>query len=225
MNQIKIRKKSLNEYKIVIFDLDGTLLDTLEDLRNSVNAALAEFGLPLRTLDEVRCFVGNGVRKLMIRAVPQGEEHPKFEQIFDYFKKHYGVHCNDTTEPYPDVIHLLNELKARGIRMGIVSNKIDSAVKELANIYFEGYMQSAIGEKEGVARKPAPDTAVHAMMELDVTPEHALYVGDSDVDIATAQNAGMECISVTWGFRDEEFLVQHGATNLIQQPLELLRYI
>ena len=109
--------------------------------------------------------------------------------------------------------------------MGIVSNKVDSAVKELANIYFEGYMQSAIGEKEGVARKPAPDAAVHAMMELDVTPEHALYVGDSDVDIATAQNAGMECISVTWGFRDEEFLVQHGATNLIQQPLELLRYI
>ena len=223
--QLENRDENVRKIDAVIFDLDGTLLDTLEDLRNSVNAALAEFGLPLRTLDEIRCFVGNGVRKLMIRAVPQGEEHPQFEQIFEYFKKHYGVHCNDTTGPYPDVLHLLNELQARGIRMGIVSNKIDSAVKELANIYFEGYMQSAIGEKEGVARKPAPDTAVHAMMELDVTPEHALYVGDSDVDIATAQNAGMECISVTWGFRDEEFLVQHGATNLIQQPLELLRYI
>lgn len=223
----QLENKDEREQKIdaVIFDLDGTLLDTLEDLKNSVNAALQEFDLPLRTLEEVRCFVGNGVRNLMIRAVPQGEEHPQFEEIFDAFKKHYAVHCNDTTGPYSNIMNLLEELQARGIRMGIVSNKIDSAVKELADIYFKGYMEAAIGEKEGVARKPAPDTALLAMKEMNVAPEHTLYVGDSDVDIETARNAGMKCISVSWGFRDEEFLLKHGAEHIIKRPLDFLSYI
>lgn len=223
--QLENREERSRKIDAVIFDLDGTLLDTLDDLRNSVNASLSEYNLPLRSRDEVRNFVGNGVRTLMLRAVLQGERHPRFEEIFSCFKKHYAVHCNDMTEPYKDIMNLLRELQTRGIRMGIVSNKIDSAVKELANIYFEGYMQAAIGEREGVERKPAPDTVLQAMMELDVAPEHVLYVGDMDVDIETAKNAGIDCISVTWGFRDEEFLKAHGAEHIIHRPLELLEYL
>lgn len=209
----------------VIFDLDGTLLDTLDDLRNSVNASLAEYGLPLRTLAEVRAFVGNGVRNLMIRAVPGGEDNPLFEDIFDCFKRHYSNHCNDMTGPYTDIMNLLKELDERKIRMGIVSNKLDPAVKELTDIYFGQYIQASVGETENVARKPEPDMVIRVMMELGVAPDHVLYVGDSDVDIQTAKNAGLQCISVTWGFRSEEFLVEHGAEHIIHEPMELLTYI
>ena len=211
--------------KAIIFDLDGTLLDTLEDLTNAVNAALEHCGMPLRSLDEVRCFVGNGLRNLMIRAVPDGEENPKFEEALSFLKDYYAVHCKDNTGPYPGIMEMLDELKERGITMAIVSNKIDSAVKELDKEYFNGYMSAAIGEMEGVARKPAPDTVLKALEECDLKPEDAIYVGDSDVDIATAKNTGIPCISVSWGFRDTAFLKEHGATQIIDNPAELLELV
>ena len=214
-----------NPVKAVIFDLDGTLLDTLVDLKNAVNYALRTMGMPERTLDEVRRFVGNGVRLLMIRAVPDGEDNPEFEETFDVFKEYYGEHCTENTGAYQGIIPLLDELKTRGIKMAIVSNKIDFAVKELNDQYFSGYTSAAIGEMENVARKPAPDTALKAMRELGVTADECVYVGDSDVDIQTAKNAGIPCISVTWGFRDRDFLIKNGASCLIDKPEELLKYV
>lgn len=211
--------------KAIIFDLDGTLLDTLEDLKNAVNAALEHYKMPRRSLDEVRSFVGNGLRNLMIRAVPDGEENPKFEEALSFLKDYYAVHCKDNTGPYPGIMEMLDELKERGITMAIVSNKIDSAVKELDKEYFNGYMSAAIGEMEGMARKPAPDTVLKALEECDLKPEDAIYVGDSDVDIATAKNTGIPCISVSWGFRDTAFLKEHGATQIIDNPAELLELV
>ena len=206
----------------VVFDLDGTLLDTLKDLAEAVNYALRKQGMPQRTLEEVRRFVGNGVRLLMIRAVPDGESNPLFEETFDLFKTYYGEHCNDNTKPYDGIMELLHTLKEKGYAVAIVSNKIDFAVKELNELYFKGIVPVAIGEKEGIRRKPAPDTVFEALKELGKTKEEAVYVGDSDVDIQTAKNAGMPCISVLWGFRDKEFLKEHGATHYAQTADEVL---
>ena len=204
----------------VIFDLDGTLLDTLEDLKNATTYALKVCGMPERTLSEVRRFVGNGVRNLMIRAVPQGEENPEFEHAFAIFKEYYGEHCNDATRAYDGIPELLQELKNRGYAMAIVSNKIDSAVQDLNNRYFP-QVDVAIGDRENLKRKPEPDSVFLALEELGRTREEAVYVGDSDVDLATAQNAGLPCISVLWGFRDKEFLVEHGATTFVAKPNEI----
>ena len=209
----------------VIFDLDGTLLNTLEDLADSVNYALTTCDMPERTIDEVRCFVGNGVRNLMLRAVPDGEQNPKFEEAFAVFKEYYGEHCNDKTKPYEGIMELLKVLKEKGYAIGIVSNKIDSAVKELNNRYFKGIIDVAIGEREGVLRKPAPDTVLTALQELGKEKESAIYVGDSDVDIATAKNVGIPCISVLWGFRDKEFLVKNGASTFVEFPKDILKQI
>jgi phosphoglycolate phosphatase len=211
--------------KAVVFDLDGTLLDTLEDLKNAVNAALAKFGMPLCTLEQVRQYVGNGVRRLMIRAVPAGEENPKFEEAFAEFREYYAKHCLDCTRPYPDVLHLLHELHRRGVQMAIVSNKLDSAVKELNARFFADYVTVAIGESEGVARKPAPDMVWEAQKSLGADPKDTIYVGDSEVDLQTAANAGLECVSVTWGFRDPAFLRAHGAKTFAQTPSDLLNLI
>lgn len=210
------------KYKAVIFDLDGTLLDTLQDLANAVNAALEVNGLPTRTVDEVRRFVGNGVRNLMIRAIPQGEAYPEFEKVLADFRAHYALHCKDETKPYEGILELLSTLKQQGVKMAIVSNKLDSAVKVLAEDYFKGYFGAAIGDLEGVEKKPAPDMVYKALEELGVSREDAIYVGDSDVDIMTAMNAGMPCVSVTWGFRDRDFLMFHGASQFAEHPEELV---
>lgn len=209
------------KYTAVVFDLDGTLLDTLEDLMDAVNDALRRYGYPVRTLDEIRRFVGNGVRNLMVRAVPGGAENPQFEEILSAFRAYYTVHCEDKTHAYDGVESLMRQLKDAGCRMAIVSNKLDSAVKELNQSYFSGYVQTAIGEKEGVRRKPAPDMVEHALAELHCNKEEAVYVGDSEVDIQTASNAGLACISVTWGFRDADFLLKNGASVLADTPQQV----
>lgn len=208
----------------VVFDLDGTLLNTLEDLADSVNYAMRQYELPEHTLEEVRAYVGNGVGKLIERSIPQGIENPCYEQILDTFKKHYALHCEDKTCPYEGIMELLAQLKKQNFRLAIVSNKFDGAVKKLNEKYFKKYISVAIGESATVQRKPAPDTVYQALAELSADASQAVYVGDSEVDRQTAANVPMTCISVTWGFRTQEQLLENGASKacMIKAPGELL---
>lgn len=213
--------------KAVIFDLDGTLLNTLDDLADSTNYALSKFGYPTRTIDEVRQFVGNGVAKLIERAIPEGKNNPNFEKCLAIFKENYAQNMYNKTAPYNGIIEMLSNLKSKGIKIAVVSNKFDLAVKELCKKYFEGFIDFAAGENEsqGIKKKPAPDTVISALNEFNFAPEDAVYVGDSDVDIMTAKNSKMPCISVTWGFRDEKFLLENGATILINAPSEIYNHL
>ncbi len=213
--------------KIVIFDLDGTLLNTLDDLADSTNYALSKFGYPTRTIEEVRQFVGNGVAKLIERAIPDGKNNPNFEKCLSIFKENYAQNMYNKTAPYNGIIEMLSNLKSKGIKIAVVSNKFDLAVKELCKKYFEGFIDFAAGENEaqGIKKKPAPDTVISVLTEFNFAPEDAIYVGDSDVDIMTAKNSHMPCISVTWGFRDEKFLLKSGATILINAPSEIYNHL
>ena len=214
-----------DDAEAVIFDLDGTLLNTLDDLTVSVNTALEKYGLPICTVEEVQSFVGNGLRNLMLQAVEEGEAFPQFEELFSFFREYYREHCNIKTAPYEGVLELMKELKGRNIKIAIVSNKIDAGVKKLNDKFFKDFTDVAIGERQGVSRKPAPDSLNEAIHIMGVEKEHVLYVGDSDVDILTAKNAEVRCVSVTWGFRDEKFLMESGAGVMINRPLELLEYL
>lgn len=208
----------------IIFDLDGTLLDTLEDLTDSVNYAMEKFGFPVHTIEEIRSFVGNGAPKLIERSIPQGKENPSYDAVLAAFKEHYAAHCEDKTNPYAGIMELLAKLKDKGYRMAVVSNKFDGAVKRLCEKYFGGYLEAAIGESADVKRKPAPDTVYRALRELSSDNSRAVYVGDSEVDIQTAKNASLPCISVTWGFRTAGQLKAAGADEklMIGHPQELL---
>jgi phosphoglycolate phosphatase len=211
-------------YGAYIFDLDGTLLDTLGDLAASVNYALRMHGMPEHTMDDVRRFVGNGVRKLMERAVPGGASNPEFEAAFATFRQHYMAHSLDTTKPYEGIPEMLEALRARGCRLAVVSNKMMAATQGLCRHFFPDTIEVAIGENEaeGIHKKPAPDTVFEALRQLGIGQERAVYVGDSDVDIETARNSGLPCISVLWGFRDRDFLIQHGAKTFISAPSDLI---
>lgn len=211
----------MHKYKTYIFDLDGTLLSTLADLAASTNYALRTHHMPERSLDEVRRFVGNGVKKLMERAIPDGLNNPLFEETFATFRQHYMQHNLDTTQPYPGIMQLLEQLKSEGKNIAVVSNKFYAATRELCRHFFGDLVPVAIGEREDIRKKPAPDTVIEALRELGVDKEGAVYIGDSDVDIMTAKNSGMPCVSVLWGFRDKEFLLEHGATTLISKPEEM----
>lgn len=207
--------------KTVIFDLDGTLLNTLADLRTAVNLALAAHGLPERSLEEVRKAVGNGIRKLISRSVPAGTEAETEEKIFLCFKEEYKLHCSDETAPYPGVLELLKRLREEGYHLAVVSNKADFAVQELMKQYFSKLYDVALGETEGIARKPAPDMVEEVLERLDVEKVDAVYVGDSEVDVETAKNAGLPCICVTWGFREKEVLKACGAECFAEDVKEL----
>jgi phosphoglycolate phosphatase len=211
-------------YSTYIFDLDGTLLDTLGDLASSVNYALRMHNMPEHSLEDIRRFVGNGVRKLMERAVPQGAQNPCFDEAFATFRQYYMQHSLDTTRPYEGIPETLETLKARGCHLAVVSNKMMAATQALCSHFFPDTIEVAIGEHEaeGIRKKPAPDTVMAALKALGVGKEQAVYVGDSDVDIETARNSGMPCISVLWGFRDRDFLKQNGAETFISAPSELL---
>ena len=209
-------------YQTAVFDLDGTLLDTLEDLYRATNQALERHGLPARTRDEVRMFVGNGVETLIRRAVPAQAEEAVVQAVLSDFKRIYAEICEDNTAPYPGILRLLTDLRAAGVRTAVVSNKFDEATKQLCRRYFGELIEVAVGERAGVRKKPAPDTVLEALRALDVSTDTAVYIGDSDVDIQTALAAGMPCISVAWGLRDEDFLRRHGATRLAYTANELL---
>ncbi len=213
-------------YETIIFDLDGTLLDTLDDLWTAVNASLRKYGLPLRNKEEVRGFVGNGILKLIERSA--GDVSPETLQgVFAEFKSYYGVHCEDKTKPYEGILPLLQALKAQGKRTAVVSNKADFAVKKLSKSYFGELIEEAVGENEemGIRKKPAPDSLLAVMKNLGAKGESTVYVGDSEVDIQTAKNAGVDCISVTWGFKDGEFLLANGATKLVDAPTDILNEV
>ena len=208
-------------YKAIVFDLDGTLLDTLDDLADAVNHALRYFSLPTRTVEQVRTFIGNGVVKLIERAVG-AENADKCADVLREYKAHYALHCADKTKPYDGVLTLLSALKSRGVKAAVLSNKHDSAVKPLAKQYFDGLLCEAAGGMVGVPLKPAPDSLLALIRRLGVDKSETLYVGDSEVDVQTAKNAGVDCIAVTWGFRDEELLRAHGATKFAHSPLDIL---
>ena len=212
----------MKEFETYIFDLDGTLLDTLRDLAASTNYALRTHNMPEHSIENVRMFVGNGVKKLMERAIPNGIENPQFEDVYATFRQHYLEHNLDTTKPYEGIPELLAELKARGKKLAIVSNKFYAATQELARHFFPDTIEVAIGERENIKKKPAPDTVIEALRQLGASRETAVYIGDSDVDIMTAKNCDMPCVSVLWGFRDKEFLMEHGATFFVEKPCQLL---
>lgn len=203
------------KYQLVVFDLDGTILDTLEDLADSLNYALEKFGYPKRTLQEVRRFVGNGLLSLVCRALPKETDENVAQEVLFELKAHYKIHCADKTKPYAGIMEVLSDLKETGVKLAVVSNKADYAVQILCEQYFPGIFDLAVGERDGVKKKPAPD-AVYAVLEaLQIKKEQAVYVGDSEVDIFTAKNVGMSSILVDWGFRDAGFLKEQGAEILI----------
>ena len=213
------------KYMIAIFDLDGTILNTLEDLADSTNHALKTCGYPERTMDEVRQFVGNGIRKLMERAVPEGTPVEEIDRVHETFTAHYKVHCADKTRPYDGIMELLQNLKKDGCKLAVVSNKADYGVQELCKQYFDGIFDFAVGEREGIRKKPAPDSVNEVLKTLGCSRDRAVYIGDSDVDIQTAANAQMDHISVEWGFRDVPFLIAKGAKVLVEKPEEILEIV
>jgi len=215
----------MKKYDTVIFDLDGTLLDTLDDLADSVNYALNMYGFPRREAAEVRNFVGNGVARLMELCIPEGLNNSQYEKCFADFCSHYSENMQNKTGAYKEIMELLQELSKEGYKLAIVSNKFDKAVKGLNKIHFEEYIKVAIGESENIHRKPAPDTVFKALEELGSTAEKAVYVGDSEVDVQTARNSGLTCVVVTWGFRDREVLEREGADYIIDRPQELLKIL
>ena len=200
-------------YTTILFDLDGTLLNTLPDLHASVNFALNAHSLPTRTIEQTRRAVGNGVVKLIARSVPSNTPEALKAQVLETFKSHYANHSLDQTVPYPGVVELLETLREKNVPVAVVSNKHDSAVKTICDHYFPGLACVAMGEREemGVRKKPAPDAVFAALREMKADPASAVYVGDSEVDIETARNASLPCITVTWGFRDREELIGKGA--------------
>ena len=207
------------KYKLAIFDLDGTILDTLDDLADSLNYALEKSGFPCRTRDEVRRFVGNGIRKLIERGIPCGTNADDAERVYNDFTEHYKEHCADKTKPYENIPELLKKLRENGVKTAVVSNKADYAVQNLCAQYFDGLFDITVGERDGVRKKPAPD-AVNAVLEkLGIERKKAIYIGDSDVDIETAQNSGIDCIAVEWGFRDKVLLAQCGAKIMGSKPM------
>lgn len=215
----------MNRYDTVVFDLDGTLLNTLDDLADAVNYVMRMNHYPERTVDEVRHFVGNGIRRLMELATPESVTGEAFESVFEEFKNYYTEHCQIKTCAYEGIMSLLERLYALGYEMAIVSNKNHAAVCELNEIYFKKYIKVAIGQQDGIQKKPAPDTVLQALKELGKEKDTAIYVGDSEVDFLTAQNTGMDCALVTWGFRTREELSEFTPTAWADHPEQLFEVL
>lgn len=210
------------KYKAVIFDMDGTILNTLEDLKNATNYSLRQFGMPERSLEEVRMFVGNGIRKLVERAVPAGTPKEKIDHVLDVFLEYYEIHSADNTSPYPGILELVEKLKKAGIKTAVSTNKADVPAQELGREYFNGIFDLIVGQQDGLKVKPAPDSVNKILSILDIQKKDAIYIGDSDVDVQTAKNSGLDFIGVSWGFRGREFLEKNGAKNIVDNANEIL---
>lgn len=213
--------------RAVIYDMDGTVLDTLEDLKNAVNAALEAFGRPALTLEQVRAYVGNGSRRLIELALGEGAAESEIERMLAWYRPWYDAHCRILTRPYPGILPMMERLRAAGVRQAIVSNKPDSAVRALAADFFPGLAELAVGEREseGIRRKPWPDMLEAVRAQMGLERGECLYVGDSEVDILTAANAGLRCVSVSWGFRSREQLLAAGAATLLDTPEQLAELV
>ena len=209
----------------VIFDLDGTLLNTLGDLRAATNHALEVRGLPPHSMEEIRQFIGNGIRLLICRAMPEGTPEAEIDAALDDFKAYYAAHIHDRTVPYDGIPQLLTALRKRGIKVAVLSNKIDSASQQLIEYFFPGKTDVVFGEHVGVPRKPDPTSCRMVMQQLGVQPEQVLYVGDSGTDMQTAKNAGLYAVGVTWGFRSKEVLFKYGADVLVHRPEQILQIL
>lgn len=209
----------------VIFDLDGTLLNTLGDLRAATNHALEVRGLPPHSMEEIRQFIGNGIRLLICRAMPEGTPEAEIDAALDDFKAYYAAHIHDRTVPYDGIPQLLTALRKRGVKVAVLSNKIDSASQQLIEYFFPGKTDVVFGEHVGVPRKPDPTSCRMVMQQLGVQPEQVLYVGDSGTDMQTAKNAGLYAVGVTWGFRSKEVLLEYGADILVHRPEQILQIL
>ena len=211
-------------YKAVLFDLDGTILNTLDDLFYSTNYALEKYNLNKRAYEEIRCFVGNGVRVLIKKAVGENHQHLVDDVILE-FKNHYKDHSLDHIREYDGIKELLIELKNTGLKLAVVTNKFNQAAQDIVSKYFPGIFDVVLGETKELSRKPYPDMCNYVLKELGITSCEALYVGDSDVDIMTAKNAKLKCISCSWGFKTKDELISFGANIIIDNPNELLKYL
>lgn len=221
----RLFEEKMKNYDLVIFDMDGTILDTLEDLQDSLNYALKQFHFPPRSYEEVRRFVGNGLANLVRLAVPEGTTDELKEAVLQELKAYYHVHCKDKTKPYDGICDLILELRQAGYKTAVVSNKVDSAVHQLCEEYFPGLFDVSIGDRKGFLRKPAPDSVWEVLRVLGVEKDRAVYIGDSEVDVLTARNSGLDMITVTWGFRDREILIEHGANCFADSMEDVLKYL
>lgn len=210
------------DYNTILFDLDGTLLNTLDDLYESVNAILKQERYELRTLEEIRAFIGDGAKMLMTRSLPRSSPEEEVSRCLELFRCHYVTNMNNSTSPYEGIMELLKELKGQGFKIGVVSNKPDEATKEMCRMFFDGIVDAATGDNHERKKKPAPDNVFEVMRQLGAVPEKTLYVGDSDTDIITARNAGLKSVGVTWGFRAKELLIAEGADYIVDQPGQIL---
>ena len=209
------------KYQAVLFDMDGTVLDTLDDLCDSINHSLAEFSLPQVSREHVRQCLGNGAAFLVSHSIPAGSSPELEADVLAFYKPWYDAHCLIKTAPYEGILPMMQSLKEHGLRLAIISNKPDRAVQELSEAFFPGLLELSVGESPSVRRKPAPDTVLKAASQIGLSVDQCVYVGDSEVDLQTARNAGMDCVSVTWGFRDEAQLIEAGACVLVRTPEEL----
>ncbi len=213
------------KYTLAVFDMDGTILDTLEDLQDSLNVILEKYGYPKRSLEEVRCFVGNGILRLIEQAVPSDCSEEQVQMVYEDFIPYYREHSAEKTRPYDGIVTLLDELKKRGMKLAVVSNKADAAVQDLCVQYFDGLFDMAAGEREGMAKKPSPDMVELVLDTLQVSKKDAVYIGDSEVDVATAKNSGLHLCAVEWGFRDVDVLKAHGAEHIFADTESLKDYL
>lgn len=213
------------KYTTIIFDCDGTLLDTLTDLGNAVNHVLKTNHFPLRSESEIKAALGNGVAHLMRESLPKNTTDTDFEKYLCEFKEYYGKHLQDYTAPYEGILEVLDTLGAKGYKLAIVSNKIQEGITPLNKEYFGNRLPVAIGERPNLQRKPAPDMVLQALKELESTQEESIYIGDSEVDVATAHNSGLLCIGVTWGFRDESLHEKLGVTHIARKPQDIITII
>lgn len=213
------------KYEAVIFDLDGTLIDTLEDLKDSINFALEQHGMPERSLEEVRTFVGNGVKKLVFRSVPENTSEELRESCLKAFKAHYITNSMNKTRPYSGICELIKKLKEKGVKLAVVTNKTQDAADGIMNEFFKDDFEIIIGQIDGVAQKPQPDGVWYAIEKLGASKQNSVYIGDSEVDCLTAKNSGIPIIGVTWGFRGRKVLEENNADYIVDSPEEILNII